>query len=120
MIQFHNERHLEVLQLQFDSGIFDGVKVDTTQLQFLVLEKYLNYMGIFYSKGFFYDVRNNFNIVSLDRAVRMYNRGVLKLVDTLVERGIDPGVFLEKVKIQGRSVKRGFKVLEHYVKFITE
>lgn len=120
MINANNEKQLEVLQFQFDSGILSGTKVDTTNLQFMVLEKYLNIKGIFYHKGHFYDTRNHFNIVSLDRAVKMYNSGVVKLVDTLISKGIDPGVFLERVKMQGRSIKRGFKVGEHYVKFLTE
>lgn len=113
------EQWLENFQFQLDSGMIED-EVDTTELQLICLEKYLNAVGIFRSDGLYYDAVNKFEVVSLNRAVHIYNSNIKGFVDGVLNRGIDVGIFIAKVKIQGKSLKRGFQVQSHRVRFITE
>jgi coenzyme F420-reducing hydrogenase delta subunit len=95
-------------------------EVDTTELQLVCLEKYLNAVGIFRSNDLYYDAVNKFEIVSLNRAVYIYNSNIKEFINRALDRGIDVGIFIAKVKIQGKSLKKGFQVQSHRVRFITE
>jgi hypothetical protein len=113
------EQWLESFQFQLDSGMIEE-EVDTTELQLVCLEKYLNAVGIFRSNDLYYDAVNKFEIVSLNRAVYIYNSNIKEFINRALDRGIDVGIFIAKVKIQGKSLKKGFQVQSHRVRFITE
>lgn len=111
------EEVLQAVQFKLDSGMVQEV-IDTESTQIAVLVKYLSSVGIITYKGLFYDACNNMEVVSLSRAVKMYNKGIKSFIKHHDVNNIESGVFLERIKLQGRSLRRGAVANCHKIKFI--